>query len=66
MAKPTGFYGPNGRLHGRKPIKPPSQASGQAPAPQKPGQGPIADLDRAIKKKAKGIGNALLPGNPFG
>ncbi len=43
----------------------PSQASGQAPGPLKPGQGPVASIDRKIKKKAKNIGNALLPGNPF-
>jgi len=60
--KKPGFYGPNGRLRSR----PPSQASGQAAGPLGPGQGPIAGVDKKIKKKAKNIGNALLPGNPFG
>ncbi len=57
-------YGGHSPLHKRK--KPPSQASGQAPAPYGPGQGPVASLDKKVKKKAKNIGNALLPGNPFG
>lgn len=50
----------------KKRKKPPSQASGQAAAPLQKGQGRTADLDKKIKKKAKSVGNALLPGNPFG
>lgn len=46
--------------------RPPSQASGLADGPRPISQGPVGDLDRKIKKKAKDLGNALLPGNPFG
>lgn len=60
--KKPGFYGPTGRLRNR----PPSQASGLAPAPVGLGQGPTAQAGKKIKRKARNIGNALLPGNPFG
>ncbi len=51
-----------------KPKKRPSQASGQAAGYVAPGSsgGVIASGARKAKKKAKGIGNALVPGNPFG
>lgn len=51
---------------GKKKKRPPSQASGQADRPLRPGEGPVGSLDKKIKKKAKNVGNALLPGNPFG
>ena len=62
-------------LHKRTPPRPkrrPSQASGQAPSYQAPGaSGGVVDqaargVAKKAKKKARNIGNALLPGNPFG
>jgi len=53
----------------------PSQVSGQAAAPNadmrrsaNAGHSPLhlRSIEKAAKKKAKGVGNALLPGNPFG
>lgn len=59
-------------LNARKPH-PPSQASGQAAAPLGAGEGAVANADRAIHRAAgragraaRNVGNALLPGNPFG
>lgn len=50
-----------------KKKKRPSKASGLRPTPgPSPGQGSTARLRKKIKKEAQDLGNALLPGNPFG
>jgi len=61
-------------LQGQSPLhkRGPSQASGQADSYQSPGEhGGAVDaaahkVVKSAKTKARNIGNALLPGNPFG
>lgn len=72
MANDTGGQSPQHlRGHGYQPYKrrkPPSQASGQAGGYVAPGSsgGVTAGVGRRVKRKARNVGNALLPGNPFG